>query len=79
VLVSKIGTAIAFVVIFYIAHDSFGDQWFLYAAIWWSMFIIGEVGQAIGPDYSWKEAGAGVVSETIYFPLAALLTNWMIG
>lgn len=78
VLVSKIGTAIAFVTLFYMARDSLSGQWLLYATVWWSMFVIGEVGQAIGPNYSWEEAGAGVLSETIYFPIAAFLTNWMI-
>jgi hypothetical protein len=43
------------------------------------MFVIGEVGQAIGPNYSWKEAVAGAISETVYFPLAAFVTNWLIG
>ena len=79
VFVSKVGTAIAFVLIFYFARDSLSGRWLLYAFIWWLMFVIGEVGQAIGPDYSWKEAIAGVISETIYFPLSALVINWLIG
>ena len=79
IFVSKVGTAIAFVLIFYFARDSLSGRWLLYAFIWWLMFVIGEVGQAIGPDYSWKEAIAGVISETIYFPLSALVINWLIG
>lgn len=79
VFVSKIGTAIAFVLIFYFARESLSGQWLLYAFIWWLMFVIGEVGQAIGPNYSWTEAIAGVISETIYFPLAGLATNWAVG
>ena len=43
------------------------------------MFIIGEIGQAIGPKYSWTEAIAGIISETVYFPLSAYVTNWLIG
>jgi hypothetical protein len=43
------------------------------------MFIIGEIGQAISPNYSWKEALAGIISETIYLPLSALVTQWLIG
>lgn len=78
VLVSKIGTAIAFVLIFYFAQNSFRDNWLVYAFIWWLMYIIGEVGQAIGPNYSWKEAIAGVISETIYFPLSAYIIHWLI-
>ena len=79
VFISKVGTAIAFVLIFYLARDSLSGRWLLYALIWWLMFVIGEVGQAIGPNYSWKEAIAGVISETMYFPLSAFVTNWLIG
>ena len=78
VLVSKVGTAIAFVLIFYFARNTFGNNWLLYAFIWWLMYVIGEVGQAIGPTYSWKEALAGVISETIYLPLSAYIVNWLI-
>ncbi len=79
VLVSKIGTAIAFVLIFYFARSSLSGQWFLYAFVWWLMFAIGEIGQAIGPNYTWKEAITGVISETVYLPLSAYVTNWLIG
>lgn len=78
VFISKIGTAIAFVLIFYFARNSLSGHWFLYAFIWWLMFVIGEVGQAIGPNYSWKEAVAGVISETIYLPFSAYIVNWLI-
>ena len=79
VLVSKIGTAIAFVLIFHCARGSLTGQWLLYAFVWWLMFVIGEIGQAIGPNYTWKEAVAGVISETIYLPPSAYLTNWLLG
>ena len=79
VLISKVGTAIAFVLIFYFARSSLSGQWLLYAVIWWLMFIIGEFGQAIGPKYSWTEAIAGIISETVYFPVSAYVTNWLIG
>lgn len=78
VLVSKIGTAIAFTLLFYFARSSLGDRWLLYAFLWWAMFVIGEVGQAICPDYSWSEAVAGVISESIYFPTAAYLVHWLL-
>ncbi len=78
VLVSKIGTAVAFVLIFYIARESLSDQWLLYALLWWVMYVIGEVGQAIGPNYSWEEAAAGAISETLYFPLSAYIAHWLI-
>jgi hypothetical protein len=79
VLVSKIGTAIAFVLLYYFARSALSGQWLLYAFLWWLMFAIGEIGQAIGPNYTWKEAIAGVISETIYLPVSAYLTNWLIG
>jgi Na+/H+ antiporter NhaD/arsenite permease-like protein len=78
ILVSKIGVAIAFVLIFYFTRNAFDGRWFLYAFIWWLMLAIGEVGQAIGPDYTWKEAIAGILSETIYFPLSAYITNRLL-
>jgi hypothetical protein len=43
------------------------------------MFVFGEIGQSIGPNYSWKEAVAGVISETVYLPLSAWLVDWLIG
>ncbi len=79
VLVSKIGTAITFVLIFYFARNSLSGQWLLYAFLWWIMFIIAEIGQAIVPNYTWKEAIAGIISETIYLPLSAYLTNRLLG
>jgi len=78
VLVSKIGTAIAVVLLYYFARSALSGQWLLYAFLWWLMFVIGEIGQAIGPNYGWKEAIAGVISETVYLPVSAYLTNWLI-
>lgn len=78
VLVSKIGTAIAFVLLFYFAREVFDSQWLLYAGIWWVMFVLGEIGQTIGPNYFKKEAIAGVVSETVYLPISAYLVSWVI-
>jgi hypothetical protein len=51
----------------------------IYACLWWLMFVFDEIGQSIGPKYSVKEALAGVVSETIYLPLSAYLTDWLTG
>jgi hypothetical protein len=79
IFVSKTGTAFAFVLIFYVARNSFSGHLLLYAFAWWAMFVVGEFGNAIGPGYSWTEAMAGVISETIYLPLSAFITNWLIG
>ena len=79
VLVSKAGTAIGFVAIFAMARSDMSGNWLTYAAVWWLMFVIGELGQMIGPDYTWREALAGALSETIYFPAAAWVVNRLIG
>ena len=76
--VSKLGTAIAFVGIFYLGREVLGGQWPLYAGLWWLMFVIGEAGQAIAPGYSWQEAAAGAISETIYFPVSGRIVAWLI-
>ena len=60
VAVSKLSHAIAFVLLFRMAGGALAGSWLVYALIWWVMFAVGEVGQAIGPDYSWKEALASV-------------------
>jgi hypothetical protein len=75
VFLEKLGHTIAFVGIFYLARRALHDRWFWYAAAWWSMFVIAEVALAIRAEYSWPEATAGMISETIYFPLAALVTR----
>ncbi len=75
VLVEKIGTAIAFCVIFYLARGALTGKWLIYAVVWWVMFAFGEAGQLFITGYSWKEALAGVISEAIYFPLSALFVN----
>jgi hypothetical protein len=75
VLVIKIGAAAAFVLILYLARDALVGRWLLYAFAWWLFFVIAELGQAIGPGYSWTEAIAGMMSETIYCPLAALVAD----
>ena len=74
VLVTKIGISLAFVLIFHFARTTFYRRWCLYAFAWWLMFFFGEIGQAIGPNYSWLDALGGVLSETIYCPLSAYVT-----
>ena len=78
VFVSKVGTALAFVLIFYLARHDLSGRWIAYAFLWWLMYAIGEIGQAIGPGYSWKEAVAGIISETIYFPASAWVVNRLL-
>ena len=52
VLVSKLGTAVTFVLIFHFARSALAGHWILYAFLWWAMYVVGEVGQAIGPNYT---------------------------
>ncbi len=79
VLVDKIGVAAAFVLIYRLARQGFAGRWLLYAFIWWIMFVFGELGQAPGPHYTWMEALAGIISEAIYFPLAAWRVEKLLG
>lgn len=78
VAVSKIGTAIAFVGIWLIGRETLGPHWMLYVLCWWVMFVLGEVGQAMGPDYSWQEAIAGILSETLYLPISGLIVTRLL-
>lgn len=78
VLISKIGTAFLFTLLFSYSKSFFYDKWLLYALLWWIMFVIGEVGQALGPNYSWTEAFLGIISETIYLPLSVLVVRRLI-
>ncbi len=78
VAVSKLGTTIAFVGIWALGREALGANWMLYVALWWVMFVLGEIGQAIGPEYSWSEAIAGVVSETIYLPVSGIIVARLI-
>ena len=79
ILVTKIGTAIAFVLLYQFSKVELHRKWSLYAFIWWLSFAISELGQAIGPHYTWKEAIIGIISEAIYFPLAAVFVDFLIG
>jgi hypothetical protein len=78
VLIQKIGTSIGFAWLFYLSRDYFGENWLLYAMVWIIMFAIVEVGQAMTPGYSKKEAVAGIISEIIYFPLAAVMLSKLL-
>ena len=77
VVVTKIGTAIAFVLVFSLAREPLDKKWLSYAFLWWVMFALGEAGLALGimPNYTWFDAGGGIIAEAIYFPLAALVTR----
>jgi len=79
VFVMKLGHAIVFVLLFYTVRESLKGRWFLYASLWWLMFVMNEIGQAVAPGYSWLEAFLGIAAETIYFPVSAMATNLLVG
>lgn len=78
VLVIKVGAAAAFVPILHLGRKVLIGRWKAYAAIWWLFFVIAEVGEAIGPAYSWTEAIAGIMAETVYLPLAAFVADRLL-
>ena len=79
VLIQKLGTTIGFVFLYLVASDIFATQWLVYALIWFAMYTVIEIGQAYGPQYSWKEGVAGIIAEAIYFPLAGFIMVQIIG
>lgn len=78
IAISKLGVALAFVLILSLAFTIFSASWWNYALIWWLMFVVEEIGQATGMNYSWKEAVAGIISESVYFPLSAFLASMIL-
>ena len=42
------------------------------------MLVFGEIGQVISGETSLTEAGAGILSEILYFPLAAWVMVWAL-
>ena len=79
VFLMKLGLSIAFVLLFRVAREVWVNRWLHYALIWWVMFVLMEIGQAMLPNYSWMEALAGVISETLYCPVAAFITAKLLG
>jgi len=78
VLIEKIGTTLGFVALFYIARDFFIGYWLVFALAWFAMFAITEIGQVYMTGSSKKEAVAGIISEAIYFPLAAFVLSLLL-
>ncbi len=74
VLLTKIGTAAAFVAFFAASRGFWESRWKSYAAIWFVVFLFGEAGDAVSGRSTGFMAVLGVVSEAIYVPLAAYLT-----
>ena len=71
VVVIKLGVSLAFVLLFLLARPVWATRWATYALVWWVMFALIEIGQAITPDYPWLAAIGGIISEAVYFPLSS--------
>ncbi len=78
VLVVKVGVAVGFVLLFYLGRSRWVEEWKVYSGVWWTMFAIMEIGQAIVPDYTWLDAFGGIIAEAIYFPLSAVVVARLI-
>ena len=50
-------------------------RWLRYAAIWWIMFAALELGQVVTGNNATAFAVAGIISEALYFPVAARATD----
>lgn len=73
ILLSKLGTAVAFVAVLSVARDVWADRWPLYALLWFVMFAATEVGDLVSGRSTPAEAVVGIVSEAVYTPVAAWL------
>jgi hypothetical protein len=72
VFITKLGTAVAFVLILHLGWSGSGPGWPAYSLIWFGMFAASELGEAVSGRSRWAEALLGVLSEAIYAPAAAL-------
>ena len=79
VLVTKVGTALAFVSIFALSRATWGPRWLLYATLWFVMFVFSELGEVVSGRWTNLDAVLGVVSEAIYFPVSAFITQRLLG
>lgn len=71
VFVTKLGTAVAFALLAYLAAAAWEGRWVQYAAVWFVMFAASEIGDAISRRATWPEALVGIVAEAVYAPAAA--------
>ncbi len=78
VAVTKSGTAAGFVVLFLLCRNALRGRWLLYAAIWFVMFAVSEIGDTLNAGYSVVEAVLGIASEAIYAPLSALTVKRLL-
>ncbi len=75
VLITKLGTAITFVVLFAAGGRVWLRRWPLYGLAWFVMFACSEVGDVVSGRTAAAEAVLGIASEAIYAPLSAFLVS----
>lgn len=78
IVISKLGITAVFVLMFTLTRPFFQVHWLIYIILWWVLFVADEIGKAIGPNYTWKEAMAGIVSHTFTVPLSVLIVTWLL-
>lgn len=71
VLITKLGTAVAFVLILQLAWAQSGYGWLAYALMWFAMFAASEIGDAVSGRGTWPESLLGIAAEAVYAPAAA--------
>ena len=79
VVVMKIGIAVGFVLLYRFSASAWQGRLWKYAAIWWVMYAVVEIGQGVGPGYGPGDAVAGMLAEGVYFPLSAWSTARILG
>jgi hypothetical protein len=78
VLVTKLGTAVAFVAVFSLTSSVWAGRWLVYGMLWFVMFAASEVGEAISRRTSPTEAVLGVIAEAIYAPASAFAVRALL-
>jgi len=79
VLLTKLGTAGAFVLLLRLGESALAGRWLLYALIWFAMFATSEIGDAVSGRSTRQESTLGVLSEAVYAPAAALAAYAILG
>lgn len=79
ILITKTGTAVAFVTLARLVSDAWSGGWLAYGLIWFMMFAASEMGDAISRRATWPEALVGVASEAVYAPASALAAFAILG
>ena len=78
VLISKMGTAVAFVLLFHVGAAAWDGRWLLYAAVWLMMFVSIELGDYVASRSTGTEAILGILSEIVYTPLSAFAVHALL-